>query len=115
MAAKTTIQLKRLTSTTLERCEVVLAAGEPLIGKKEFDDRIYMVLGDGETEVKDLVAEPWGDTAGAVEADEVTITGDGLEDNKLAVKISEEDDNVLEKKADGLYVNQNHDVDGGEI
>lgn len=115
MAAKTTIQLKRLTSTTLEKCEVVLAEGEPLIGRKEFDERLFVVLGDGENQVKDLVAEPWGDTNGAVVADEETIEGTGLEDDKLRVKISEEDDNVLEAKEDGLYVNQNHDVDGGEI
>lgn len=114
MATKNaTIQLKRLTSTTLDRCEVVLAAGEPLIGRKEFDDRIFMVLGDGETQVKDLVAEPWGDTAGAVEADQETIEGTGLEDDKLRVKISEDEDNSIEIKEDGLFVDIN--VDGGEI
>lgn len=108
-----TIQLKRLTSTTLERCEVVLAQGEPLIGRKEFDDRIYMVLGDGETQVKDLVAEPWGDTAGAVAADEETIAGTGLEDDKLHLLISEDEDNKIEVKDDGVFVDRN--VDGGEI
>lgn len=116
MATKNaTIQLKRLTSTTLERCEVILAAGEPLIGRKEFDEKLYVVLGDGENMVKDLVAEPWGDTDGAVEADQETISGTGLADDKLAVMISAEEDNVLEKKTDGLYVNKFHDVDGGEI
>ena len=113
MATNATIQLKRLTSTTLERCEVVLAQGEPLIGRKEFDDRIFMVLGDGETQVKDLVAEPWGDTAGAVVADDETIEGTGLEDDKLRAKISEDEDNNIEIKEDGLFVDRN--VDGGEI
>lgn len=116
MAAKTTIQLKRLTSTTLDLCEVVLAAGEPLLGKMPAPDtKDYIVFGDGTNKVKDLTREPIGDTDGSVLTDGQTIDGDGLTGTELEVMISADADNVLEKKTDGLYVNQNHDVDGGEI
>lgn len=99
----TTIQLKRLTSTTLDQCEVVLAAGEPLLGKT-VDGAEYIVFGDGTKAVKDLAWEPIGDAAKAVDADGITIIGTGLESDELQVQISAESDNILLIESDGLYV-----------
>lgn len=99
----TTIQLKRLTSTTLDLCGVVLKVGEPLLGKTA-DGAEYIVFGDGVKAVKDLTWEPIGDAAKAVDADGITIIGSGLESDELQVQISTESDNILTVESDGLYV-----------
>lgn len=99
----TTIQLKRLTSTTLDLCEVVLKVGEPLLGK-DAEGKEYIVFGDGSTQVKDLTWEPIGDYAREVKVDDETIGGTGLESDELYVKISEADGNILVLESDGLYV-----------
>lgn len=99
----TTIQLKRLTSTTLDLCNVVLKVAEPLLGK-DAEGHEYIVFGDGTTAVKDLTWEPIGDFAKEVKADGVTIDGTGLDSDELFVKISEADGNILTVESDGLYV-----------
>lgn len=98
-----TIQFKRLTSTTLENCSVVLKAGEPLIGK-DIDSDEYVVYGDGSTAVKDLTWEPIGDAAHSVEADYETIGGTGLDSDALYVMVSPDSDNLLSIESDGLFV-----------
>lgn len=102
-----TIQLKRLTSTTLDLCDVVLAVGEPLLGKTA-DGAEYIVFGDGTKAVKDLTWEPIGDAAKAVKVDGETIIGSGLESDELEVQISAEDGNTLTVESDGLYVPEIH-------
>lgn len=99
----TTIQLKRLTSTTLDLCNVVLKVGEPLLGKTA-DGAEYIVFGDGVKAVKDLAWEPIGDAAKAVDTDGITIIGTGLGSDELEVQISAESDNILSVESDGLYV-----------
>lgn len=99
----TTIQLKRLTSTTLDQCEVVLKVAEPLLGK-DVDGKEYIVFGDGTNKVKDLTWEPIGDWAKAVKVDDETIGGAGLDSDELYVKVSSAIGNILTLESDGLYV-----------
>lgn len=95
-----TIQLKRLTSTDIDQATAVLKVGEPCLAE-DTEGKKYIVFGDGTTPLKDLKREPIGD-AGSVAIDNLTIVENS--DDELEVQISEEDDNALEVKTDGLFV-----------
>lgn len=96
----TRIQLKRLTSTDIDQCAVILAAGEPCLAK-DTSGKEYIVFGDGTTALKDLKREPIGDAA-SVAIDKVTI--DENASNELEVQLSADANNAMTVKIDGLFV-----------